>query len=128
MRFKQEKVVRLGDTRSPNILTIYLQRVMQRRQESAPGIKIHGSIIGYLKFGNDMDLIEKNLIKLQESPDMLTKTAIEYRLVVNINRTIVMVFDRKSLKNNIRLNVEEVETANRFACLESLLSIGGCKK
>ena len=101
---------------------------MQRRQESAPGIKIHGSIIVYLKFGNDMDLIEKNLIKLQESPDMLTKTAIEYRLVVNINRTIVMVFDRKSLKNNIRLNVEEVETANRFACLESLLSIGGCKK
>lgn len=50
---------------------------MQRPQESAQGIKIHGHIISKLKFVGDMERIEKNWIKLQESLDMLTKTAIE---------------------------------------------------
>ena len=101
---------------------------MQRTQESAPGTRIHGHNINNLKFADDNDLIEKNWIKLQESLDMLTKTAIEYRLEANINKTKVMVFGPKSLKNNIKLNREELETVSQFVCLGSLLSAGECEK
>lgn len=65
---------------------------------------------------------------LQESLYMLTKTATEYRLEVDINQTKVMVFGSKSLKNNIKLNREQMGTVNQFVCLGSLLSAGECEK
>ena len=39
-----------------------------------------------------------------------------------------MVFGLKSLKNNIKVNREEVETVYQFIYLESLLSAGGCER
>ena len=60
---------------------------MQRTQESALEIKIPGYTISNLKFVDDIDLIAKKWIKLQTRLAMLTKTAIEYGLEVNVGRS-----------------------------------------
>lgn len=39
-----------------------------------------------------------------------------------------MVFGSKSLKNNIKLNEEEMQTVGQFLCPANLLSAGGCEK
>ena len=101
---------------------------MQRTQESAPGVKIYRYAINNLKFADDIDLIEKNCITFQESLDLLIKTDIEYGLEVDIDKTKVMVFGSKSMKNNIKLNGEEGKAVNQFAYLGSLLSAGECEK
>ena len=101
---------------------------MQRTQESAPGVKIYRYAINNLKFADDIDLIEKNCITFQESLDLLIKTDIEYGLEFDIDKTKVMVFGSKSMKNNLKLNGEEGKAVNQFAYLGSLLSAGGCEK
>ena len=60
---------------------------MQRTQESALGIKIPGYTLINLKFVDNIDLIEKKWIKFRERLAMLTKTAIEYGLEVNVGRS-----------------------------------------
>ena len=66
---------------------------MQKTWESVQGIKVHGHTINNRKLADDIDLSEKNLIKLQERLHTLTKTALNtYALEVNTDQTKVIVF------------------------------------
>ena len=58
--FKEEKGLCQGHPISPNLFPIYLEWAMQRTQELAPGIKIHGHNINNLKLAEIIDLTERS--------------------------------------------------------------------
>lgn len=115
--FKQEKGVRQGDPISPCLFAIYLERTMERTQESMLGLKVHGHTINNLKFADDIDLIKKNWIQLQESLNMIIADALDYGFKINTSKTKVMVFGTNSTNRNIKLNGEDIETVDNFVYL-----------
>jgi len=66
--FRTTRGVRQGDPISPISFMTYLERMLEgMKEENEEGVKIQGRRINNLRFADDIDLIEKNRERLQES-------------------------------------------------------------
>ena len=65
--FKTTAGTRQGDSISPTIFRAYLERVLDPIKDNGTGVSIHGHMINYLKFADDIDLLEEDREELQEN-------------------------------------------------------------
>ena len=83
--------------------------------ENEGGVKIQGRRINNLRFADDIDLIEENRERRQESLTQLTEAGEKTGLEINISKTKTMVNGRKdteeeqlSIKNKMIENITEL--------------------
>ena len=71
--FYLEKGSRQGDPSSSIIFIIYLERIMQIIAMLTHDLSIHGLHFNCPELADDIDLLEENLAKLQESLELVTQ-------------------------------------------------------
>jgi len=93
------------------------------KEENEGGVKIQGRRITNLCFADDIDLIEENRERLQESLTQLTEAGGKAGLEINVSKTKTMVNGRKD-KEEEQLSVKDkmIEKMTEFVYLGSLLT------
>ena len=113
---------RQGDSLSPLLFIVYLERVMDQVRQNTCGINVSGILINNLRFADDIDLIDEDLSSLQRQVE-LTKTAAEQSgLMININKTKTMVFGDRNIENRIQVAGGTIENVEKFEYLGSLIT------
>ena len=86
------------------------------------GLSIHGLKFNNLEFADDIDLLEEILERLQENLELVTQEAMHYDLNINTGKTKIMVFGDDTPIVPLKINNEEIETANQFIYLGSFIT------
>lgn len=113
---------RQGDPISPNTFIIYLERVMESIQDGGTGVSVQGEQINNLRFADDIDLLEYDCERLQESVSRLNTSAQRAGLKVNVDKTKTMIFGKKTIDREIKVQEELIENVTEFVYLGSLLT------
>lgn len=112
--FIRKKVLVWAIHLPPITFIIYLQRIMQIKTILTLGLSILGLKFNNLEFVDIIDLLEKNLAKLQESLELITLEAMCYNLTINIGKTKIMVLETMPQLHHSKEKNEEIETVNQF--------------
>ena len=103
--FRTTRGTRQGDPISPTSFITYLKRMMEGMKEENEGrVKIQGRRINNLRFA-DIDLIEDNRERLQESRHLMEAGA---GLEINISKTKTMMSGRKDTEKE-KLSVKDLK-------------------
>ena len=120
--FRTDVGTRQGDPMSPLLFIAYLDRVMDQVRQNTCGVSIGGISINNLRFADDIDLLDEDISSLRRQIE-LTRTAAEQAgLLLNTNKTKVMVFGERSIDERIQVAGETIENVERFEYLGSLLT------
>ena len=79
----------------------------------------HGIRINNLRFADDIDIIAEDESTLERTVQSLHKEAIRYGLVMNANKTKMMVFGDKQISSKICIDGIELENVEKFTYLGS---------
>lgn len=87
--------VHQGDPLSPVLFIAFLNKIM--RETNIKGIKIStcNVIYKYIAYADDVAILAEDYKGLQNSLNSLTKVAKRYNMLININKTKVLVFRKK---------------------------------
>ena len=120
--FHTDVGTRQGDPLSPLLFIAYLDRVMDQVRQNTSGIQIGGMSINNLRFADDIDLIDEDFSSLQRQIELTKETAEQAGLLLNTNKTKVMVFGDRKPGNSIQVVGETIENVEKFEYLGSLLT------
>jgi hypothetical protein len=120
--FHTDVGTRQGDPLSPLFFIAYLDRVMDRVRQNTCGIQIGGIWINNLRFADDIDLIDEDFSSLQRQIELTKETAEQAGLLLNTNKTKIMVFGDRNPGNSIQVTGETIEIVEKFEYLGSLLT------
>jgi len=73
--FITNRGTRQGDPISPTVFIADLERAMDKSKERESGISVHGTRINYLRFADDVDLLEESATELEYSLKILSEEA-----------------------------------------------------
>lgn len=120
--FRTDVGTRQGDPMSPLLFIAYLDRVMDQVKQNTCGINVGGILINNLRFADDIDLLDENISSLRSQIEQ-TKDAAELAgLLLNTNKTKIMVFGERNPDDRIQVAGETIENVERFEYLGSLLT------
>jgi len=122
--FRTTRGTKQRDPISPTSFIAYLERMMEgMKEENEIGIKIQGRRINNLRSADDIDLIEENRERLQESLTQMTEAGEKAGLEINISKTKTMVNGRKDTEEEqLSVKDKKIENITEFVFLDSLLS------
>ena len=120
--FHTDVGTRQGDPLSPLLFITYLDRIMDQVRQNTCGIQIGGTWINNLRFADDIDLIDGELSSLQRQIELTKETAEKAGLLLNTNKTKIMVFGDRNLGRSIQVAGETIEYVDKFEYLGSLLT------
>ena len=113
---------RQGDPISPSLFIAHLERAMDKIKKDESGVSIHGIRLNNLRFADDIDIIEEDAEKLENTLQALNEEGKRYGLVVNIEKTKTMVFGDNVMPQQIKVDGIELENVDRFVYLGSTLT------
>src|SRR5207244_3027436 len=101
-----------------------LERVMDVIQDNGTGISVQGEMINNLRFADDIDLVEKGCVALQNSVELLSEAGIEAGLKINIEKTKTMIFAKEDIEQQIEVGLlnSRIENVKEFVYLGSVLT------
>ncbi|XP_073675260.1 interferon-induced very large GTPase 1-like [Garra rufa] len=96
--FQQGRGVRQGCSLSPTLFNIYINELAEAldRSDQIPGLTLHDSEIKCLLYADDLVLLSPTAEGLQRSLALLEQYCEEWALTVNLDKTRVMVFQKKA--------------------------------
>ncbi len=96
--FQQGRGVRQGCNLSPTLFNIYINELAEAldRSGSIPGLALHDSEVKCLLYADDLVLLSPTAEGLQHSLALLEQYCEEWALTVNLDKTRVMVFQKKA--------------------------------
>ncbi len=96
--FQQGRGVRQGCSLSPTLFNIYINELAEAldRSGSIPGLALHDSEVKCLLYADDLVLLSPTAEGLQHSLALLEQYCEEWALTVNLDKTRVMVFQKKA--------------------------------
>lgn len=118
--FKTTKGVRQGCVLSPLLFNLYIAELdMYMRERALGGIKIGNQRIWSLAYADDMVLVAKNREALKEMLSVLKRFLKDRDLVLNVEKTKVLVFNRKKKekREKWKWGNKEVEEVQNFKYL-----------
>ena len=126
--FRVKRGVRQGCVLSPHLFNILAEMVMREALEGFDGgIQIGGRRVTNLRYADDIILLARSEIELQEMVDRLDTASKKYSLLINEEKTKTMTTNGTSC--NIRINNNILEQVTTFPYLGSLItSDTGCSK
>ncbi len=102
--FQQGRGVRQGCSLSPTLFNIYINELAEAldRSGNIPGITLHDSEVKCLLYDDDLVLMSPTAEGLQHSLALLEQYCEEWALTVNLDKTRVMVFQKKARSQGSR--------------------------
>ena len=91
-----------GDTQSPILFNLALQKVIQSIKKVPSGIKIGKGKLNILAYADDIVLIGKNEIEIKQLFVEIQKTARKLGLHINHGKTKHTIVERKEVQNEIK--------------------------
>src|SRR6218665_1107318 len=85
--FATNRGTRKGDPISPNTFILVLERILDKIRDKEGGVKIGGTRINNLTFADDIDLIEEDAQRLEETIRALNEEGKRYGFNVNFENT-----------------------------------------
>ena len=120
--FRTDVGTRQGDPLSPLLFIAYLDRVMDQVRQNTCGVNIGGISITNLRFADDIDLIDEDIDSLRRQIELTKNAAERGGLLLNTNKTKIMVFGERSIDDRIQVAGETIENVEKFEYLGSLLT------
>jgi len=119
--FRVKRGVRQGCVLSPHLFNILAEMVMREALEGFDGgIQIGGRRVTNLRYADDIILLARSEIELQEMVDRLDTASKKYSLLINEEKTKTMTTNGTSC--NIRINNNILEQVTTFPYLGSLIT------
>ncbi len=98
--FSQERGVRQGCCLSPTLFNIYINELADLLDQSdSPGQELLHTEVKYLLYADDLIILSKTPEGLQNNLNILTKYCHDWNLEVNIPKTKIMIFQKKTQKS-----------------------------
>lgn len=89
---------RQGDNSSPNLFNCFLQSLLSELEESNLGVTLtNGERISVLAYADDILLLAENSEDLQRLSDIVYRWSRRWRMLVNIDKTKVVIFRGKRI-------------------------------
>ena len=103
-----QKGVKQGDMLSAILFCIVLASVLLKTEEQCPqsGFSIGGQILSNLAYADDIALINKNIVQLQNFVNSLAENAKEIGLEINLKKTECMTTAKDQTVLNIKYTVK----------------------
>lgn len=117
--FKTSRGTRQGDPISPSSFIILLERVLDKIRDKENGVEISGTRINNLCFADDIDLIERDVHRLEGMAQVLNEEGQRYGLNMNLDKTKTLVFGVKNPQKRLVIDGNPLETVERFTYLGS---------
>ena len=128
--FSQERGVKQGCNLSPTLFNIYINELAKTlERSSAPGITLHDTEIKCLLYADDLVLMSPTKEGLQQHLDHLYRFCQTWALTVNLNKTNIMIFQKRSRSQDVRpkfsIDTKHVEYCTHYTYLGLKLSSTG---
>ncbi len=129
--FQQGRGVRQGCSLSPTLFNIYINNLAEAldRSGSIPGLALHDSEVKCLLYVDDLVLLSPTAEGLQHSLALLEQYCEEWALTVNLDKTRVMVFQKKARSQGSRYQFsyggEVLEHSTSYSYLGIQISASG---
>lgn len=99
--FPQSRGVRQGCSLSPTLFNIYINELARALEQSAaPGISLADTEVKCLLFADDLVLLSPTKEGLQQHLDLLHQFSQTWALTVNLTKTKIMIFQKRSSPQN----------------------------
>src|SRR6218665_75223 len=98
---------------------LVLERILDKIRDKEGGVKISGTKINNLAFADDIDLIEEDAQRLEETTWALNKEGKRYGLNMNFEKTKTMVFGEKEPTGELLIDGRHLENVEQFTYLGS---------
>ena len=105
-----------GVTSAFLLINIYINEIIEHLSHLNVGCKIGVNTVNIMAYADDIILLSPYVKSLQFLIDKISELFNDYLLTINVNKTVVIVFKRKSpLSRNIRLysNGEKLNVVNK---------------
>ncbi len=113
---------RQGDSLSPLMFLVLLEKIMEKIEcDEVGGLNVQGRIINDLRFAANTDLPAETEEDLQKLTTELYESGKSYRLMINKEKTKVMVMGKDN-KADIRIDAQNIELVDQFVYLGSLIT------
>jgi len=99
--FKFKKGVMQGESLSPKLFTLFIDKLVEIMHKSdIPAISIGKLLVHMLLYADDIVLMATNSIDLQAKIDIVRKFFAGFDLIVNLSKTKCVVFNRNKNKKS----------------------------
>jgi len=110
-----------GETLSPKLFTIFMEEIVKIMHESdIPALKIASADLHILLYADDIVLLASNAIYLQDKINLLSSFFKRNNLLVNLNKTKVVIFrynKNKIVTPRLFWDDVEIETVEKYTYL-----------
>jgi len=120
--FRTDVGTRQGDPLSPLLFIAYLDRVIDQVRQNICGVNIGGISINNLRFADDIDLIDEEISSLGSQIELTKNAAEQAGLLLNTNKTKIMVFGERSIDDRIQVAGETIDNMKKLEYLGSFLT------
>jgi hypothetical protein len=120
--------VRQGESLSPFLFTMYVNDLEEELYLNGfEGVDINNFKMFLLLYADDIVLLSKTPVDLQNGLNVLENYCQRWKLKVNIEKTKIMVFGKGRLPNNLRFTYggQPLEIVNKFCYLGIVFTRGG---
>jgi hypothetical protein len=120
--------VRQGESLSPFLFTMYVNDLEEELYLNGfEGVDINNFKMFLLLYADDIVLLSKTPVDLQNGLNILENYCQRWKLKVNIEKTKIMVFGKGRLPNNLRFTYggQPLEIVNKFCYLGIVFTRGG---
>ena len=126
----QGRGVRQGCCLSPTLFNIYINELAKTIEKStAPGVTLHDSETKLLLYADDLVLLSPTEQGLQQNLDLLEQYCQTWALAVNLNKTKIMIFEKRSRsqvqKHNFTIGPHSIEHTNNYRYLGLIINSNG---
>src|SRR6218665_1332129 len=98
--FATNRSTRQGDPISPNTFILVLQRILDKIRDKKGGVTISGTRISNLAFADDIDLIEEDSQRLEETTRALNEEGKRYGLNMNFEKQRQWYLEKSNQQGN----------------------------
>ena len=117
--FHNGRDVRQGCILSPYLFNLYTEWIMREALEENDGVSIGGTRISNLLYADDTVLIAEDAVKLQSMVDRISSISKQYGLVMNTNKTKVLVTGKTPSTIAITIDGRVIEQVKHYTYLGS---------
>ena len=114
--------VRQGDGPSPDLFSVYSEKVMDGIKEET-GVKVNGQIINNVRFADDAVLLALSQEDLQRLVDIINERCKEFGMEINVKKSVVMAISKEpDIRINVTIDGKELSQVDHFKYLGSFVT------
>jgi hypothetical protein len=103
----------------PNTFIVLLERVLDKIREKEGGVEISGIEIHNLCFADDIDLIDEDEERLEDTTQILNEEGKRFGLTMNFEKPKTLVFGEKDPTKKLVIDGNQLENVEKFTYLGS---------